>query len=181
MANLKVFLLSIFLIFAIMTTSITTEEAAAATENKAEVNAETNEEEAHNEEHEEIGGEDVHDVNDDETDPGDAQGNILDEEAGKEELKNLGFDTKEFLTTEEMRTLYTKVLLKAETADAEEKAFYEKLIEKVMKEVPEQVKQADIRNFFEIPFLMKYVEQGEKEEEGENMAEGAEATPKEDM
>ena len=180
MANTKLILLSIFLIFAIMTNSIATEEAAAATENKAEAQSEAHEGE---EEHEHEGamegegeGEGEGEMN-----PEDAQGNILDE-AGKEDLKELGFDVKESLTTDEMKTLYQKVLLKAEISDPQEREFYEKLIENVMKEVPAEVKQADIRNFFDIPFLMKFVDQsgmqgGPEGAEGEDMPQEGEATP----
>ena len=211
MANMKLFLLSIFLIFAIMVSSITTEEAAAATEAKSEVHSEAKgeamegehahegepeHEGEHDHEHE---GEHEHEGAEGELPEGEhsqgegeeggenAQGNILDE-AGKEDLKELGFDTKEVLTAEEMRTLYKKVLLKAEISDPQEREFYEKLIENVMKEVPAEVKQAAVRDFFEIPFLMKYVDQsGMKGEEGEampEMPEGTEAMPeatKEDM
>merc|ERR1712032_689456 len=173
MANLKLLLLSIFLIFTIMTSSITAEEAAAAptSENKAEASPEKDAsaevvppegEQPLDEGH--AGDEDFGEGN-----PDEASGNILDE-AGKDDLKNLGFDTKEFLTQDEMLTLYRKVLLKEEITDPEEKTFYEKLIEKVMKEVPERVNQADIRNFFDIPFLMKYVDQSQlPPEQGEEM------------
>merc|ERR1712032_15848 len=173
MANLKLLLLSIFLIFAIMTSSITTEEAAAApaSENKAEASPEKDAsasvvppegEQPLDQGH--AGDEDFGEPN-----PDEASGNILDE-AGKDDLKNLGFDTKEFLTRDEMLTLYKKVLLKEEISDPEEKKFYETLIEKVMKEVPERVNQADIRNFFDIPFLMKYVDQSQlPPEQGEEM------------
>ena len=67
--------------------------------------------------------------------------------------------------------LFKTVLLKAEVTDPQERAFYEKLIENVMKEMPETVKQADIRNYFEIPFLMKHVDQSAMPagEEGEEV------------
>ena len=67
-----------------------------------------------------------------------------------------------------MKTLYKTVLLK-ESVTGEEREFYEKLIDTVILDVPAEIKQADIRNYFEVQFLMKYVDQPEQ---GEPMPDG---------
>lgn len=201
MANLKVLLLTIFFIASIMISSISTEEAAAAaaTEAPAATDAAAHdhkEGEDHDHDHEghdhdhDHGDEDGSDGYDDDHperegmdgEEGEAQGNIFDE-SGAAEMKELGFDTKETLTREEMKVLYEKIFLKKEVNDPQEIEFYHKLIEKTLTDIPESVKIADVRQYFEVSFLMKHIDKEEEPAEGEKPA-GEATTPegaKEDM
>merc|ERR1712084_32351 len=161
-----------------MTNVIVAEEAANTTEAPAK---EEHTEEAHPEgEHPEGEEPQQEGEGDDFANEQPPQGNILDE-AGKEDMKELGFDTKEFLTNEEMRTLYNKVFFKSEITDPQEKEFYAKLIDKVMKEMPEKVPQAEVRNFFDIPFLMKHVEQEPQDMDNAEAPEVAPEATKDEM
>ena len=140
MANLKLLLVSIFLIFAIITSSISTEEIESKTED-----AQISEEQIPK-------GQEGEGEDEDEVNPGEGKENLLDENDNVD-MKELGFDTKEFLTRAEMKTLFEKVLLKIEITDPEEKSFYVDLIEGVIKEMPEIVQSADVRNYFEIQYV----------------------------
>merc|ERR1711957_276292 len=140
----------------IMTNSIITEEAVASTENKEEVHEE--EEHAEEEEKHEDLPEHVDEV--DVTEP-ENKGNILDA-TGIEDIKALGFEDKIVLTKAEMKMLFEKTLLKEEIEDQKERDFYVKMIENVMKEIPEEVKKEDVKTWFEIPFLMKHVDKADE-------------------
>ena len=195
MANLKLFLLSIFLIFTIMTSSIITEEAAvAATADSTiqeEHSSEAHEGEEGEEAHEGEEGEEAHESEEgqegeegEEVEEGQPR-NILDE-SGDQDMKELGFDTKEFLTTNEMKTLFEKVFLKKDITDPEEIEFYKKMIDNIMKEIPEKVQKEEIRNYFEVDFLMKHsdtsgMEGGPEEGMEEGEEEMGQSSPKEDM
>merc|ERR1712032_623556 len=64
------------------------------------------------------------------------QGNIIDD-VGHKDLKDLGFDTKEFLTKNEMKILFQKIFLKEVMTDKGERQFYKNLIEFVItREIP---------------------------------------------
>ena len=139
MANLKLFLFSIFLIFSIMTSSISSEETETSTNSNTPTE-----------------GEGEMDVN-----PEDAHGNILDEEEGKTALKELGFENKESLTRVEMTSLVENLFLRLPKTE-EEKRFYLDLIKNISKEIPENVKQSEIRNFFDLQYILKFI----KEENG---------------
>ena len=101
--------------------------------------------------------------------PDDAQGNVLDEEEGKNALRDLGYDTKEFLTKEEMVALYGHVFLEKEYTEEEEKHFYENLVVKAIKDLPEKVLNTEVRKHFDIQFLMKYIQEAEPTEEEEEI------------
>ena len=171
MANLKLFLLSIFLIFAIMTCSITAEE----TEKKTEVNNAAGENaDAQSEAGEEVEVGEGEEEGEGDFNPEEAQGNVLDEEEGKNAMKELGFDTKESLTKAEMIALYEKVFLKKEYSEAEEKKFYEDLVNSASKDVPDKVLNSEVRNYFDIQYLMKYIQQDQQPMDGSE-------EPKQDM
>ena len=139
MANLKLLLLSICLIFSIMTSSISTEEVEA--NNQTTSSEEIPEEETITREQEDL-----------------SQGNILESPENMEIVKKLNFDTKEVLTKEDVKLLFEKVFLRPEFG-GDELQFFQKMIDSVINEVPEEVPNAELKNFFEVPFLMKYIEQ----------------------
>ena len=159
MANLRILFLTIFLVFSLINISIiSTEVKENPEENSSEVlENKDNEEEEFNQE--------------------DASGNVLDEDEGKNALKDLGFEGKEFLTNEEMKTLYNKVFLSKEFEDPQEKEFYEKLVADATKELPEKILSNEIRGYFEIQHLMKFIQESQMGEEEQNIPEDA----KEDM
>ena len=92
MANLKLLLLSICLIFSIMTSSISTEEVEA--NNQTTSSEEIPEEETITREQEDL-----------------SQGNILESPENMEIVKKLNFDTKEVLTKEDVKLFFEKVFL----------------------------------------------------------------------
>lgn len=100
------------------------------------------------------------------------QGNLLDE-GGNEIIASLGFDKKENLNKEEMKNLYEKVFFKREITDNEEKEFYSKIIENAVAALPEEVKMAEIRNYFDVQYLMKYIEEGVPSMEGQEEPQDA--------
>lgn len=104
---------------------------------------------------------------------GEIQGNLLDE-GGNEIIASLGFDKKENLDKAEMKNFYEKVFFKREITDSEEREFYNKIIENVIATLPEEIKMSEIRNYFDVQYLMKFIEEGvppaEDEEEPQDAA-----------
>ena len=72
---------------------------------------------------------------------------------------DLGYDKMEFLTVDMMKNLYLKIFFKKEVKEPEEIEFYNKEAEIVLKAIPENAPLAEVRNYFEIQFLMKYVKE----------------------
>jgi len=99
-------------------------------------------------------------------DEGEVHGNLLDE-GGNEIIASLGLEKKENLNKEEMKNLYEKVFFKKEITENEEKEFYNKIIANVIAGLPEEVKMAEIRNYFDVQYLMKFVEEGISPADGE--------------
>lgn len=87
------------------------------------------------------------------------QGNLLDEN-GDEIIKSLGFDTKETFSKDEMKKLYENVFFKKDITDEEEKEFYRKIIDNVYSGLPDTVNASELRNYFDVNYLMKFIEEG---------------------
>ncbi len=85
------------------------------------------------------------------------QKNLFDEE-GNEIIAFLGFDKKETLNKQEMRTIFEKIFFKRDMADDEEKLFFNNLIENIVSSLPETVESKNLRNYFEIEYLMKFID-----------------------
>ena len=107
---------------------------------------------------------------------GEISGNLLDE-GGIEIIASLGYDQKENLNKEEMRTLFENVFFNREIVDNEEKEFYSKIIDNVLGALPEQIAMAEIKNYFDVQYLMKFIEEGMAPADAE---EGQE-TPKDSL
>ena len=87
------------------------------------------------------------------------KGNLLDE-GGQEIIESLGYNIKESLTKEELKVLFEKLFFRREIDDEEEKNFYTKMIESVSNSLPESILMKDLRNYFDVEYLMKFVEEG---------------------
>lgn len=152
MAKLTKLIFLVLIVLSIFTQSIFSHETGHAHEHDLE--------DEHDHDHEQENGEE------------DIQGNLLDE-GGIEIIASLNFDKKENLNKEEMRTLYEKVFYKREITDSEEKEFYNKIIENVVAALPEEVKLAEIRGYFDVQYLMKYIEEGVPADQGDEEPQDA--------
>lgn len=146
MAKLTKLIFLVLILLGIFTQSILSQETGVAHDHDLEEEHDHDHDNDHNHEHEQEQEEDI-------------QGNLLDE-GGIEILASLGFDKKESLNKNEMKTLYEKVFYKREITDSEEKEFYNKIIENVVAALPEEVQLSEIRNYFDVQYLMKYIEEG---------------------
>ena len=143
MSNLKLFLLSIFLILT-MTNSVFASEETDTQQNNQTMENETQESSTDNDMEQDFSQEDL------------SQGNVLESPENIEIFKRLGFDTKESITKDELKTLYEKVFLRREFGQ-DEIGFFQKMIDKILIEVPEKIENSAIKNYFEMPFLMTFI------------------------
>ncbi len=157
MAQIKILIFLVLIVIGILTQSIVSEEHDLESEN-----------DNHHDQHHDHGHDHDHDHHHDHDHDHDhdhghgdeeVQGNLLDE-GGIELIASLGFDKKETLNKAELRSLYEKVFFKRDISDKEEKDFYEKIIDNVIAGFNEDVKMADIRNYFDVQFLMKFIPEG---------------------
>lgn len=83
--------------------------------------------------------------------------NLEEDELGPSAIiRELGFDKEEFLTHKEMRIIYEKIFFQRELNE-KEKIFFENMIQNILKEIPDKIEKNDIKKYFDIPFLMKFM------------------------
>jgi len=157
MAKLTKLLLTITFLLAILT--------------QAYVSHETGEPHDHDHDHDHDHNHD-HDHEHGHDEEGEIQGNLLDE-GGDEIISSLGYDKKENLTVEEIKTLYQKVFFKREIVDEEEKQFYNKIIENAIAGLQDQIPVSDLRNYFDVQYLMRFIEEGTSQEDIGEEQEGS--------
>ncbi len=149
MANLKILLFSIFIILSIFTNSISSEEEIKIEKSNENENTieNTGEEKTNNPEE---------DSEEEEINEDLPEGNLLDSKENSEALKSLNLDQKEFLTKDELKTLYEKTILRSELSP-DETSYFQKMIDNIITDLPEKIEKSQIRNYFEMSFLIEYL------------------------
>jgi len=171
MGKIKKFLIAILVLFVLFTQSISSHETQKShehieeheepqegqgdfedTENPDDDDVET-QEPLEDLEEEEFDGEGIEHMN-----PGDEDlsGNLLDEESDL--LSSLGLDKKENLSKDEMKSVYEKLFYKREISDEGEREFYYKIINDVYESLPQEIPMAQVRNYFDLQYLMKFID-----------------------
>jgi hypothetical protein len=79
-------------------------------------------------------------------------------------IRELGFDKEEFLTHKEMRIIYKKIFINRELSEEEKNQFGD-MIDNILKEVPHKIDTNDILKYFDIPFLMKFMNPDDNNQE----------------
>ena len=122
----------------------------------------------HDHEHEHDHDHDVdHDHNHNHSTEDDVNGNLLDE-GGMEIIESLGYHRKLNINKDEMKLLLEKVIFKKEAADIEEQNFYNKIISNMLAALPEEILMSEIRHYFEVEYMMKFIDESVIEEQLEN-------------
>lgn len=91
-----------------------------------------------------------------------ANGNLLQSPENENVLADLGLKDKDPVTKEEMIKAYEAVLLRKEFQE-EELRFFREIIAQISKDLPETIENKNIRGYFDVQYLMKYVNQGSGE------------------
>lgn len=87
------------------------------------------------------------------------QGNVF-VQAGEEILKYLGYENKENLTKDEMKSLLEAFYIRGDSNDELVINFYRKMINNIYSDLPETIKKSDIKNYFEMSYILRYIGDG---------------------
>ena len=95
-------------------------------------------------------------------------------------FKNLKYDEKEYLTKEEIYTLLEKIFIKNEFNEYDLE-FFRSLIDKIKKDLPSMVAMTDVRNYFEMPYITKFVDENPEQQAEENNDENEDNHKKDEI